>query len=105
MDSDISVRIARGGYMNPGMSIRVGHWHGQVRLDLGDSHAWFRTPEAVKAGLNLVRKAATVGKDEFLVIRVNGRDIHLMPEHAHRIGSALLRKADAADDWQLLTNH
>ena len=104
MDSDIGVRVARGVYHNPGMEIRVGHWCGRVGMSLGESRVWFRTPDAHATGLSLCRKATTLTPGEFVVLRVNGHDVPLAAGDAVRIGGALLRKADAADDWQRI-NH
>jgi hypothetical protein len=59
------------------------------------------TRQAIDLCLALGRLAGRVESSEFLDMRIDGRSIHLLPEFALKLSGALLRKADAADDWQL----
>jgi len=61
----------------------------------------FLTTTVHPVGFQMVRLASQALKGDVVVLRINGTDIELPPDKAKKIGSALLRKADFADDWQL----
>lgn len=97
----VTVDRKRGVYTNPGQSFRVAHRYGKVYLIQGDKAMEFDTPTAAKVGLSLARLSNQVEEGEFLELSLNGEEVDLLPESALKLGTALLRKADAADDWQL----
>ena len=100
MIADFRVDRCRGIYHNPGLNIRVMQRCGLVGVQIDQAVVEFTTPDAVKIGLDLVRKAQHLEPGEFMKLTINGSDIHLLPEVAERLGGSLLRKADRADDWQ-----
>ena len=59
------------------------------------------TPVAVKVGLALVRNGGGILEPgDVIVLEISGIEVLLLPETAIKIGGAILRKADRADDWQ-----
>jgi hypothetical protein len=61
----------------------------------------FLTTTVHPVGFQLVRLAQKAQKGDVVVFNINGTDIDLPPDKATKVGAALLRKADFADDWQL----
>lgn len=97
--SNASVTLARGPRPHLGARVRVGCWNGVVRVDVDEAHAWLSTPVAHSTGLALCQARPDNG--EAVVLRIDGRELSMPSDVAVRIGGALLRKADQADDWQL----
>ena len=58
------------------------------------------TVETHRNGFDMIRLADKC-HDGFIRIRINGKPIDVTGELAKKIGAALLRKADQADDFQL----
>lgn len=109
------------------------HWHGDhrisvdrkrgvfrpemgdvvVRQDCGDVLVFVKgkalrmsTPIAVKIGLALTGTGgANFEPDEIVVMDISGVEVQMLPQTAAKIGSAILRKADRADDWQRAFSH
>lgn len=100
MDS-IEVDVARGVYVAPTFKAVVRTNMGKVFASLGGAIVEFSTTAAHEMGLALVKKSATLERNEFVDVKINGRSIHLMAVQATNLGVALIRKADFADDWQL----
>lgn len=97
----IAVDRVRGRYSPSADSLRVGHRYGQVVLSSGGKSIEIDTPTAIKVCLALGRLYSKLEAGEFINLQINGEDIHLLPDLALKVSGALLRKADAADDWQL----
>jgi len=72
----------------------------QVILFIDGKRLEMSTPVAVKIGLQLVRSAGTAQEGELVTLIISGVEVLLLPDTATRIGGAILRKADKADDWQ-----
>ena len=60
------------------------------------------TTTAHRAGFDLVKLASESLPGECVVLKINGEGIDMPPPQGKQVGAALLRKSDAADDWQLL---
>jgi hypothetical protein len=75
--------------------------YGQVVLFVGDKRLEMSTPVAVKVGLAMVDDGGSVLQvGDIVVLEISGFEVLLLPETAMRIGGAILRKANHADDWQ-----
>jgi hypothetical protein len=61
----------------------------------------FLTTVVHPVGFQMVKLASQAEKGDVVVMQINGTDVLLPPVSAKKVGSALLRKADFADDWQL----
>ncbi len=61
----------------------------------------FLTTAVHPVGFQMVKLARQAEKGDVVVLNINGTDIDLPPDKAKKVGAALLRKADFADDWQL----
>ncbi len=97
----ITVDRVRGLYSDPGGALRVGHRNGLLFLQRDAKSMEITTTEAANTCLALGRMVSKLEPGEFIVLTINGEAIHLLPEVALKLSGALLRKADAADDWQL----
>lgn len=62
------------------------------------------TVTAHKIAFPLILKSDEAGPGDVVTLTVNRKDLDLLPNQAKKLGGALLRKADAADDWQLANN-
>lgn len=74
--------------------------YGLVILFVDDKRLEMSTPVAVKIGLALCLTSDVTVQREIVVFNISGFEVLLLPETAMRIGAAILRKADRADDWQ-----
>ncbi len=101
MNSSISVDLKTGIFQPVIMNIRVRSENGQVLLLIRDKVVKFTTIAAHRAGFDLVKKSAEALPKEFINLKINNHSTNLLPEHATKVGTALLRKADDADDFQL----
>ena len=87
-------------------TVRVNQYQGAVYMYVNNKKVTFDTPTAHKAGLALVRRSRVAEKNEFVEMRLNTESIHIPLLQAQKIGVALLRKADDADDFQVnIQNH
>jgi hypothetical protein len=50
----------------------------------------------------MVKQAGSALPGEHVVLKVNGDALNFPPEGAKQVGAALLRKADDADDFQIM---
>lgn len=74
---------------------------GRVVLLIGGKQLDMSTPVAVKVGLALVKNGGGyLDPHDVVVFNISGVEVFLLPETAMKIGGAILRKADHADDWQ-----
>lgn len=77
-----------------------------VALFIGEKRLEMSTPIAVKVGLALAANGgAWLEPDDAVLFEISGIEILLLPEIAVRVGGAILKKADRADDWQRGTVH
>ena len=97
----IAVDRRTGGYTPPPYPLLVGHRDGQVVLTMGGKRMTIGTTTAIDVCLSLGRMAVKLEPGEHLVLILDGYEIPLPFEAAVTVSGALLRKADAADDWQL----
>ena len=99
-DSRLSIEKRHALYVPQTGDARVRKEYGQVVMFIDGKRLEMSTPVAVKVGLELVKSAATVDTGELIVLTISGVEVLLLPDTATRIGGAILRKADKADDWQ-----
>jgi len=79
---------------------------GSVVVFIDDRRLEMTTPIAVKVGFSLCKNGgAWLEPDDRVLLEISGTEILLLPEIAVRLGGAILRKADRADDWQRETVH
>lgn len=96
----ISVSKQRGIVQLKPHHIVVRQRCGSVFLYVDHAGLMLTTPVAHKTGFDLVKMASELLTGEFMRIMINAQSIDLLPDHAQKIGAALLKKADAADDFQ-----
>lgn len=82
--------------------IRVNTRGPMVGMSLDGAAIEITTTQAIDAGMKIVKFSDTLLPNESVLVTINGTALYLMPSHARSIGGALLRKADDADDFQLL---
>lgn len=75
--------------------------YGKVVLFIDNKRVEMTTTVAHKIGLTIARAIPQLAPNEMIVIVINGERVELLPQIASKVSVALLRKADAADDWQL----
>lgn len=80
---------------------RVRTRNGLVYWIIGDKAVEMRTPEAHRIGFALCKQAGEAEGAELIIVKLHGRELQFLPNTAKKVGAALLRKADAADDFQL----
>lgn len=104
----------RTGLFIPSFShVRVRNEYNEVVMLYGDGGIRLRTPEAWKMGFALVKHADLCIMEandgvlyngdfarEFVVLTINGAELHLEAKVARQLGTALLRKADFVDRFQ-----
>jgi hypothetical protein len=73
-----------------------------VLLSLGTKTEQVSTVQAIETCLALGKAVAKLEPGEHVVLTIGGESLHLPHEVALKVSGALLRKADAADDWQRL---
>lgn len=95
-----------GTYQSACERIVVRQERGSVALFVGDRRLEMTTPIAVKVGFSLCKNGGSwLEPDDAVLFEISGIEILLLPEIAVRVGGAILRKADRADDWQRETVH
>ena len=97
----ISIDLKRGIYQGTCCKIRVRAENGLVILFIDHSKIEFNTPTAFRVGFSIVKKAGLALQGEFVSWVINGKEIQLLPEQALKVGGAILRKTDDADDFQI----
>ena len=75
------------------------HEFGRVILFVGTKRVEMSTTTAHKIGYNIAM--AKLEPNELIVIIINNQRLELLHPIAIKVSTALLRKADDADDWQL----
>lgn len=95
------VETKTGIYSGEVNQIKVRHRFGKVLLKIDDSVLEFKTPEAFKLGWDIVCKSGQLQPSEFVSVKINGKVIELLKEQGLKVGGALLRKCDDADDFQI----
>lgn len=94
-------RKKASAYVPPPGAIRIRSQGPDVWLLIGDKILELTTPVAMKIAFALVGHAKECeGTPDFVVLAINGEELHLLPAIATQIGGALVKKADKADDWQ-----
>ena len=96
----LEVTRSAGFFMPNVNTVRVKQKTGLVYLLIDDRLLEMRTPEAHKTGFAMVKIAGEAVQNEFVVLRINGVALNFPPKGATKVGAALLRKADDADDFQ-----
>ena len=97
----ITVDLKRGIYQGSCCQIIIRTENGQVIVFIDQSKIEFKTPAAFKLGFALAKKAGLALQGEFVSLVINSKEIQLLPEQALKVGGAILRKTDDADDFQL----
>lgn len=101
MEDSIKITLKHGIWFCAIHQIRVRAERDSVLMLIADKMVSFTAPAAHKAGFSLAKLAGCALPGEFVIMAINGSDLDLLPEHALKIGGALLRKADDVDDYQL----
>lgn len=96
----IEVTRKRKVYDGTTFTNRVRDRQGLVYWAIGEKVIELKTPRAHQAGFDMVRQAGEAEPSELIVVTINGEEVDFPPELAMQVGGALLRKADAADDFQ-----
>lgn len=95
------MKVDKSLFAGESHQIRVGHRFGKVLLVIDGKGDELKVPVAFKLGWDIVIKAGELLPKEAVTIKINGRVIELNKEQGLKVGGALLRKCDAADDFQL----
>lgn len=75
---------------------------GKVVMFLGRQKVEMTTVVAHRIGLAIARRLVpNLSPGELVALTINGERLELLGPVANRLAVGLLRKADAADDWQL----
>lgn len=77
---------------------------GVVILFIDNRCVELTTVVAHNTGMIIARAIPTLEKSEMIVLTINGEKLELLKPVASKLSTALLRKADDADNWQL-ANH
>ncbi len=101
MKDTIAISLKKG-ILTPSIDrITVRSMQGMIAVVIGTAGIVLDTSSAHGAGFALIKLANESLPGDLVVIKVNGIDIEMLAPQAKQVGAALLRKADAADDWQL----
>lgn len=85
----------------PPETIKAAHVRGKVRLIIGNKGVELSTIIAHKIGMVIAKAVPTLEFNEMVVLSINNERIEMLKPIASRVSTALLIKADKADDWQL----
>ena len=102
-DSTWKVERRVGIYVPNVARVAVRNEGHAVVLFIGQARVELRTPEAHKMGFALIRCADSCIDEntlDFVVLTVNGSEIHIEAAPARQLAGALLRKADLVDRFQ-----
>lgn len=80
-------------------NIVVRHENGMVVLFISQKRVELNTLTAHRIGYTI--HMAKLAPNEMIVLSINSEEIELLWPVAKKLATALLRKADDADDWQL----
>ena len=91
------------GFFTPNVSaVRVPQQkHGLVCMVIDGKPIVMNTTKAHRTGFDMVKNAGEALHNEFVILRVNGVALNFPPQSAEKVGAALLRRADDADDFQI----
>ena len=98
----IKVEKKTGIYYNEAHEIRIRQRFGKVLLLVDGAVLEFGTPAAFKLGWDIACKSGELLPSEYLSIKINGKEIKLLSEAGLKVGGAILRKTDDADDFQIM---
>jgi len=96
----IAVERSTGIYTPNVGACRARTRAGLVYLFIDDKPIELHTPDAHKLGFAMVKQGGEAMPQEFIVVKVNGVALNFPPKSAKQVGAAILRRADAADDFQ-----
>ena len=74
--------------------------YGLVGLVIDGRAVTMNTTKAHRTGFDMVKHAGEALHNEFVVLKINGVALNFPPKGAKKVGAALLRRADDADDYQ-----
>ena len=97
----VSTSVLNGIYIPPFKNIIAQHRLGIVYLVLDDKAVEMTTILAHKIGLAIAFMIPKLAPNELVKLTINRKPLELLPQVAQKVSTALLRKADQADDWQL----
>jgi len=80
--------------------ISVKSKHDKVLLIIGNSTIELTVPTAIKMGRAIALKANELHGAEYVSLTINGKEVQIPKQDGIKIGGALLRRADFADDFQ-----
>jgi len=101
MSDKIEIELKRGIWSESTYQVRVRSEVDHVLMLAKQKIVKFRTPAAHRTGFALAKKGGEAMPGEFVIMRINGEALEMLPEDAVNLGGALLRKADDVDDYQL----
>ena len=87
-------------YVSQITQIVVRHEMGMVVLFIDQKRVQLTTLIAHSIGYHI--HMAQLAPNEIIVLSINGEEIELLWPVAKKLATGLLRKADDADDWQLM---
>ena len=96
----IAVNLRRGVYKGEFSKIVVRSESGHVIVFVDTNRLEFKTPEAFKLGFAMVKKSGSALNGDFISVVINGKELQLLKEQALKVGGAILRKTDDADNFQ-----
>ena len=105
-DHSLSVTCDNKNFNPTIAKIRVRNVGPLVAMVFENKQIEVRTPTAHQIGFAIIRaaddciKANELGAKEFVVLTINHADIHLPASSARKLGAALVRRSDPADDFQ-----
>jgi hypothetical protein len=102
MNDGLEVSLSTGLYVPNVQQATAATRNGLVYLLIDGKMLEMRTPAAHKTGFAMVKQAGSALPGEHVVLKVNGDALNFPPEGAKQVGAALLRKADDADDFQIM---
>lgn len=100
---ELSVDITNGIYKPTHGKIVARHEFGKVVMIVGGKRVEMTTTTAHGIGMAIAKAVPKLEQGEIIEMRINKEPIQLLGSVAMKVAGALLRKADDADDWQLLT--
>lgn len=96
----MKVEKKTGVFVGKKIDIRVSERFGRVFLHINGKMQEMTVPEAFRLGFSLAKQAGELQVNEFIGLKINGREVDLLGDAAKQVGGAILRKCDQADDNQ-----
>jgi len=98
----VDLKEAPFGYMQEGVTIRVKNTLHYVSLIVDNEHlVKIPTVLAYDLGVQLLKQLPSFPENIIVTFTINHRPVELLKAHALKVAQALVRRADAADDWQI----